>query len=74
MNTIRIRFRQEGMHTHMRVFVGKTGQTLGKAGDLVMRFDEAEAFFVALQAGPNGPIGSNSPVEIGLEERAEEGA
>lgn len=70
MKTVRIRFKQHGIHTHMRVFVGETGKTLGKAGDLVMRPDEANAFFTALQVGPNGPIGSDMPVEIGLDEDA----
>lgn len=37
---IRIRHKTLGGHVHMRVFVGKEGFTLGKAGDLVMRTDE----------------------------------
>jgi hypothetical protein len=70
MTTIRVRFRQEGMHTKMRVFVGEAGKTFALAGTLAMYPHEADAFFTALQAGANGPIGSNSPVEIGLDEGA----
>lgn len=67
MNITRVRFRQEGVHTKIRIFVGKKDTTLAQAGELTMRMDEAEAFFIAMQAGPNGPIGSGEPVEIGLD-------
>jgi hypothetical protein len=66
-----IRFAQHGMHTHMRVFVGAEGQR-ALAGNLVMRFDEADAFFAAMQAGSVGPTGAGAEIEIAVEPRAEE--
>lgn len=68
MKIIRVRLRQEGMHTKLRVFVGEPNRTFALAGALAMRPDEADAFLAALQAGPSGPVGSDSPVEIGLDD------
>lgn len=42
--TIRVYYRVLGGHTHIRVFTGKTGFTLGKAGDLCMTNEEFEAW------------------------------
>jgi len=42
--TIRIYWKRLGGHTHMRVFSGDLGRTLGKAGDLVMTNEEFDAW------------------------------
>lgn len=67
-----IRFRQQGMHTHLTVFVGAVEGSRANAGTLVMRFDEADAFFAAMQTGSVGPEGSGAEVEIRLEPRPAE--
>ena len=68
MPIIRVRFRQEGMHTKIRVFVGEPDKTFALAGTLAFHPIEAQAFLTAIQQGPNGPIDSGMPVEIGLDE------
>lgn len=42
--TIRIYWKRLGGHTHMRVFSGDLGGTLGKAGDLGMTNEEFDAW------------------------------
>lgn len=37
---MRVYFKQMGSHTHIRIFTGKTDQTLGKAGDICMTNEE----------------------------------
>ena len=44
MYTIRVYFEVLGGHTHMHIRVGKTGCTLGGAGDIVMTNEEFEAW------------------------------
>jgi len=44
MFTFRFRFLEQGIHTHIRLFAGKTGGTLAKCGDFVMRNNEWETF------------------------------
>jgi hypothetical protein len=68
MTVIRIRLREEGPHTRLRVFVGEPDRTFALAGTLAMYPHEAEAFLAALRAGAHGPVGSDNPVEIGVDD------
>lgn len=63
----RVKFRQAGGHTHIRIFVGSRPTGWALAGQLVLRPDEADAFFRVLQQGPNGPLDSGQEVELGVE-------
>lgn len=40
MKHLRLRYRQAGGHTHVRVFCGEAGFTLAKCGDLTFRNEE----------------------------------
>ncbi len=63
----KILFHQRGAHTHMRIFVRELSQaTFALCGSVVMRPDEADAFFAALRAEA-GPVGSGAGVEIGID-------
>jgi hypothetical protein len=42
--TIRLRYRILGGHTHIKIYSGKTGGTLGCAGDFIMTNDEFQAW------------------------------
>lgn len=42
MKLLRLRYKQLGGHTHVRVFIGMPGQTFAKAGDLTFSNDEWE--------------------------------
>ena len=41
---MRVRWKELGGHTHMRIFTGKEGGTLGKAGDLTFTNEEFHAW------------------------------
>jgi hypothetical protein len=55
---------QKGEHVHMRVFVGNTRHSLGKAGELVMRVGEWQLFGAALGLGSRQTMGH---LEVELE-------
>jgi hypothetical protein len=49
----RLRYRQQGGHTHIRVFAGTSPYSLGKAGDLVFRNEERDVLRPKLAALPD---------------------
>jgi hypothetical protein len=59
----RFRFKVAGAHTYVRVFAGKEGGTLGKAGNLVFRNEEWADLAPLLEGAPH-----SSFVEIVPEE------
>ena len=56
MTLFRLRYKEGGGHTHVRVFAGKGSSSLGKCGDLVFRNEEWVDFLKELERRP--PSGS----------------
>ena len=54
MTLFRLRFDEQGGHTHVRVFAGKGAAVLGKCGDLVFRNEEWADFLNELARRPPG--------------------
>lgn len=50
----RLRFEEQGGHTHVRFFAGVGSGSLGKCGDLVFRNEEWTDFLIELKRRPPG--------------------
>lgn len=55
MFIFRFRYLEQGGHTHIRLFAGRSEASLGKCGDLVMRNEEWERFRSSLE-NSDGPL------------------
>jgi len=60
----RFKFKEEGAHTHVRVFAGKGTLSLGKCGDLVFRNEEWADFLAELDRRPPGGTIEVIPDEV----------
>lgn len=67
MTLFRLRYKQLGGHTHVRLFAGKGNASLGKCGDLTMRNEEWADFLIELDRRPPG-----GSIEIVAEEGGQE--
>lgn len=47
-------YREQGAHTHVRVFAGRGASSLGKCGDLIFRNEEWAAFVEEVNRGKAG--------------------